>query len=343
MENNKNIRVTVKCNEHANLDSFPFRYGFNFDIDTELNLKGIRQRTKDKHNNDRYHINADFINPKTGENEKGHFVLMENSLNTVVTVWKPNSVNSMQAEHVLSETIATARKEGLVTVSDLIEMHRQGLGSHFEFSKFLADKWSQDIANEITKKAEDKVNTLSEALRKTAGERDKYKNELNLKRKELEDYKKEQERAIAQDSTPTLAEERVLVKVTPNIMYKGSICTKLSMSDGSELFMKIATFDIDLSVTNKAMSLEGKRVRTTCWDPIGKPGYWSNKGYFRNVYEVVSEQTKGANDSTVYTTEDDTDEFINSQRQAQASKKSYSDSQDVSDIEKRYMWLSKGG
>jgi hypothetical protein len=289
MENNKNIRVTVKCNEHANLDSFPFRYGFNFDRDTELSLKDVRQRTKDKHNNDRYHVNADFINPITGKNEKGRFVLMENSINTVVTVMRINYGKSSQAEHVLSETLAAARKEGLVTVSDLIEMHGQGLGSHFEFSKFLADKWSQDIANEITKKAKDKVNTLSEALRKTAGERDKYRNELNLKSKELEDYKKEQDKAKAKGSSPTLAAERVLVKVSTDVMHNGSMCTQLSMSDGDELFMKIATFDRDLSITKKAKSLEGKQVRTTCWDPVGKPGYWSDKGYFRNVYEVELE------------------------------------------------------
>ena len=83
-----------------------------------------------------------------------------------------------------------------------------------------------------------------------------------------------------------MADERVLVKVSTDVMHSGSICTQLSMSDGDELFMKVATFDKDLSITDKAKSLEGKKVRTTCWDPINKPGYWSSKGYFRNVYEV---------------------------------------------------------
>ena len=30
--------VSVKMNEHANLDSFPLRYGFTFDKNTELEI-----------------------------------------------------------------------------------------------------------------------------------------------------------------------------------------------------------------------------------------------------------------------------------------------------------------
>jgi len=278
--------VTIKCNEHANLDSFPFRYGFSFDEDTQLELMDVRNQNSFKNEKGRHHVDANFLNPETNRIEKGHFILIENSINTVVTVWRLDSGNSRQAEHVLSETIRAAREKGLIVVSDLIEMHNQDLRSHFEFSEFLAKKWSQDIANEITKKAEDKVNTLSEALRKTAGERDKYRKDYNLKSKELEEYKKEQDKAKVKGSSPTLAAERVLTRVSTNVMHNGSMCTQLSMSDGDELFMKVATFDRDLSITEKAKSLEGKKVRTTCWDPIGKPGYWSSKGYFRNLYEV---------------------------------------------------------
>jgi len=278
--------VTVKCNEHANLDSFPFRYGFSFDKDTQLELEDIRNQNNFKDEKGRYHIDANFINPKTNKIDKGHFVLIENSINTVVTVWRMGSGKSRQAEHVLSETLRAARDKKLIMVSDLIDMHDQGLTSHFEFSEFLAKKWSREIANEINEKAEDKVNALSEALKKTANERDKYKKEFNLKSTEFEEYKKEQERAKSEGSSPTLADERVLIKVGTNVMYNGSMCTQLTMDDGNKLFMKIATFDRNLSITEKAKSLEGKKVRTTCWDPINKPGYWSSKGYFRNLYEV---------------------------------------------------------
>ena len=280
---NKTLTVQVRRNEHANLDSFPFRYGFSFDVDKSIELTNVRNEKADKDFRDRYHVDADFVNPRSDKTEKCHFVLIKQT-NIVVTLWGFGKSN--QAEYVLSETIRIARDKEKISVADLITMHDQGLKSHFEFSEFLAKKWSQEIANEITKEAEDKVSTLSEALRKTAGERDKYKKELNLKSKELEEYKKEQAKAKVEGSSPTLADERVLVKVSTDVMHSGSICTQLLMSDGDELFMKVATFDKDLSITDKAKSLEGKKVRTTCWDPINKPGYWSSKGYFRNVYEV---------------------------------------------------------
>jgi hypothetical protein len=64
----------------------------------------------------------------------------------------------------------------------------------------------------------------------------------------------------------------------------GSSCTVLVMGDGSQRHMKTSTFDPDGSITTKAKSLVGSRIRTTCWDPKGSPGRWSSQGYFRNIY-----------------------------------------------------------
>jgi hypothetical protein len=58
------------------------------------------------------------------------------------------------------------------------------------------------------------------------------------------------------------------------------------MGDGSQRHMKTSTFDPTGVVTKKALSLVGRRVRISCWDPIGQPGKWSSQGYFRNVYEA---------------------------------------------------------
>jgi len=55
-------------------------------------------------------------------------------------------------------------------------------------------------------------------------------------------------------------------------------------ADGTLRHMKTSTFDPYGDVTMKAKSLEGRRVRTSCWDPIGQPGKWSSQGYFRNIY-----------------------------------------------------------
>ena len=58
------------------------------------------------------------------------------------------------------------------------------------------------------------------------------------------------------------------------------------MGDGTRLYMKTITFDRGLRVTAKAQKLVGKKVKTSCWDPIREPGKWSSQGYFRNVYEL---------------------------------------------------------
>ena len=69
-------------------------------------------------------------------------------------------------------------------------------------------------------------------------------------------------------------------------MHRGSSCTELVMEDGTRLYMKTITFDRDLQVTAKAKTLVGRKVKTSCWDPIREPGKWSSQGYFRNVYAL---------------------------------------------------------
>ena len=49
--------------------------------------------------------------------------------------------------------------------------------------------------------------------------------------------------------------------------------------------MKISTWDKSGKVEEKAKTLINKRVRTTCWDPIGTDK-WSSMGYFKNIYQV---------------------------------------------------------
>ena len=97
-----------------------------------------------------------------------------------------------------------------------------------------------------------------------------------------------EERRAAQDEGMRVVITRpdTLVDVNEDVLYKGSSCTELVMSDGSRLYMKTATFDRVGRVTARAKGLEGRRVKTTCWDPHDKPGYWSRQGYFRNLYPI---------------------------------------------------------
>ena len=68
------MKSKIQNNGHANLDSFPFRYGFTYSETTYIEL--INMRNKSTIVDNRYHIDADFINPSTNKEETGHFVLL---------------------------------------------------------------------------------------------------------------------------------------------------------------------------------------------------------------------------------------------------------------------------
>ena len=102
--------------------------------------------------------------------------------------------------------------------------------------------------------------------------------------KEHAAFKAETETTERESSVALLSTPDALVCVKENEMVRGSSCTVLLMGDGSQRHMKTSTFDPDGSITTKAKSLVGSRIRTTCWDPKDSPGRWSSQGYFRNIY-----------------------------------------------------------
>ena len=114
-----------------------------------------------------------------------------------------------------------------------------------------------------------------------SSENDELKAELEAERQR---YKAEQAEASKERSEATLSSPDTLVEVRERQMYRGSSCTILIMGDGTQRHMKTSTFDPDGEVTKKAKSLVDRRVRISCWDPIGQPGKWSSQGYFRNIY-----------------------------------------------------------
>ena len=92
--------------------------------------------------------------------------------------------------------------------------------------------------------------------------------------------------AKADGQSVTESKPLTLIKVETDVLYGKTFCTVLHFKDGNPKRMKTATFDKDRSITEKAKSLVGKRVITTCWDPKDQPGLWTNQGYFKNIYEV---------------------------------------------------------
>jgi hypothetical protein len=90
--------------------------------------------------------------------------------------------------------------------------------------------------------------------------------------------------AYAEENTALLSTPDTLVMVKEKQMVRGSSCTVLVMGDGSQRHMKTSTFDPDGAITQKAKTLVGIKIRTSCWDPKKNPGRWSSQGYFRNIY-----------------------------------------------------------
>ena len=295
--------VVIKYNEHANLDSFPLRYGFQFDKNTELEIycdPSTLNPDKNPKYKDRYNIIAKFKNPLNNRTERGVFFLINNQNNKfydndkVVTIIR--YLDEAETEHHLSEVIKSLRISKDLTPYDLINLHPQymtrQLSTHSDLIRILAEKKSgeeilkiQSIADQAVQRYESQITKLNDEL-------------ITLKtinteiQKELNEYKAQENMANSKGSTQTLRKAKVLIDVIENEMIGTSSCTVLLMEGDEELYMKTSTFDKYLKITAKAKLLKGRKVITSCWDPIGRPGHFSDQGYFRNLYELTDDQIK---------------------------------------------------
>ena len=289
--------VNINHLEHANLDSFPLRYGFTFSENTQLEIlcdpSTLKPDKNPKYKN-RYNIVAKFINPKNNLTERGVFYLINNQKNKnylndkVVTIIR--YFDERETEHHLTEVIRALRDSRDITTEELIK-----IDSFYQFLvliKLLVEKKTaeevlriQAIADKAIEKFEKlkhEIDNLNAVIIDLEGKNIEIQNELDA-------YKKQERIANMQGSTQTLERVKILEAVNTEIMHRGSSCTELVMEDGTRLYMKTITFDRDLQVTAKAKTLVGRKVKTSCWDPIREPGKWSSQGYFRNVYALSDE------------------------------------------------------
>jgi hypothetical protein len=318
--------VDVVVNHHANLDSFPFRYGIYFSKTTALeifNCTNYQWEIIDR----KFKVSASFSG-KDGKVERGTFILWITDFPNprIGTVMR----DDVETEFFLSELIKSFRKAGKITTQDLLDWHEfylKGEANTFEhfsalyYSKKMEDKTSKEARIFLettldTAKSEyeqlilEKDKTIAELkavneeivgiysqtegeLADTKIELDKMNTKFSKKESELhrlsvenEQLQKEVQLAKSKGNTVTIKEENLLVSVETDVMYRGSINTILKFQDGTQKTIKISTFDSDLLVTKKAQSLIGQQVKTTCWDPISQPGKWSSQGYFRNIYKL---------------------------------------------------------
>ena len=115
----KEFEVDILANEHANLDSFPFRYGLHSKNNWKLKLFNCHNFEWQKHPI-KFLITASF----SGLNgvEQGRFVIFDNGYKNpkVGTVWREDKVS----ERLLSQYLRSAREEGRLTVYDLLNLHK---------------------------------------------------------------------------------------------------------------------------------------------------------------------------------------------------------------------------
>ena len=282
------MKVFIKSDAHANLDSLSFRYGFYFVEDTYINLINPTEVTDKKihESHKRYAFRATFNLPNGNKNLQGIFILLRKD-NTVITIIREGK--AFNAEEKLSETIKKIREDGDITPDDIVEMYKQNLKDSAQLTTYLGNL----IGNKKVKLAQDaadqKINRLAEALKNTANRAKRAELELQTVKDELDRYRNIELEAEKEGDTQVLAKAKVLLEVNENVIRGPSSCTELVMDDNTRLYMKTSTFDPHLTITAIAKSLVGKKVKTSCWDPLNEPGKWSNRGYFRNVYELNDE------------------------------------------------------
>jgi arsenate reductase-like glutaredoxin family protein len=183
------MMVKVQNNGHANLDSFPFRYGFTYSETEKIELKNIVRKSDVIDN--RYHIDAVFTNPNTSKAESGHFVLLDDGQNTVVTVWRIGLDNKDETR--LSETLRSARVRGKITTGDMIKMHGLKISTLDEFIDYLANKISAKELEEITTDVNKRIEKLSNALRKLNEEKQELHSNMKQQKEIINELDKEKQ------------------------------------------------------------------------------------------------------------------------------------------------------
>ena len=302
---NKNKSVYLDSRGHANLDSFPLRYGVHYPYSKTIELYDCTNWIKDQKFSDRHHVDAKFIG-KDNQEDFGHFVLAESQFDNmkIVTVWK----HDMEVEYKLSNWLRFLREGNNISVQDLLEFHpyyANGTATSFEeIYKLLLDrdvkkitnKKLENVAKDFQKEIEAKQDELSDLL-KIKLELSKINSQLtndldkaNIKIKEFEQakFREESKKAQSQNGEKvivTLGEKLLLVKVN-DVIHRGSNCTELEFSNGERQWMKQKTFDKFGIVTQKAKSLINETVITSSWNPKSNRTLWKKQGYFRNIYKA---------------------------------------------------------
>ena len=198
------MTVDILRHEHANMDSFPFRYGIHFERNTKLKLFNCENYEWQEFNVI-LKVNANF-NGKNHNVEKGKFILRyidgypNPKVDTVIR-------EDIKTELFLSSLLKSLRKENIITPQKLMDLHplyKEGKANSFD--KLAEILYSNNNQTNIT-------NDELEAIKKEA------------KREAEEDYKKtilelEKVRANAEEHSQKIKLELEKVNAIANESIK---------------------------------------------------------------------------------------------------------------------------
>lgn len=265
MNFDNNQTILVKCDQHANLDSLPLRYGFSLEPELKYERKALKifeieNLYSDRTHNNRVHLTANFHGP---ENQlcKGHIIIGRKedldgkdifsaefqTLPFLVTVWPERHGFTADMETELSATLKDMREKNLISVSDLITMH----------PKYLEGKITNygDVINSL---ADIKAQKVIEGLKLNA-------------------FLKPQPGEKISNSTPmTLIDVNIESYVDRSGMDKENICLQFKESSIIRRNNWSKGFEARLELCRKFI---GKKVFTDSWKH-----YDSNK-WFQNIYQ----------------------------------------------------------
>lgn len=274
------------------------RLGFALPLDDVINIEFYGEEYPNEKNDQSKHdeFSARFLGNlrlQNKEYEKIVFVHTTRWGRPKFVTFYPYSEHENASESTVEPLIAIALK------SEPVSPHEVVNNMHPEFVKnpgidpIILINNAKNIAESDAKKlleyAEDwkDKSIAAEKRNENLQEENEHLSSENKKLQQENDKLRAEKQLAAQKGDAVVESKfQILNSVETNIMIANSLNTVLRFEDGSQKTMKVATWDKDLSITKKAQSLIGRKVTTTCWDPISEPGKWSKRDYFRNIYEV---------------------------------------------------------
>ncbi len=180
----------------------------------------------------------------------------------------------------------------IITAGELIE--RDVSDQALKIIKSQKEEITTKVRDSLYDKIREEI--LTDLAKSNTSDTDEIAEEIKIKISDVESDRKLQEdeintvESLGDNHVNIVKESSILTSVDP-VLYNGhkektgSLCTRLTFDDGSRKYMKNSTWDNSGEVERKAINLVGKRVRTTCWDPVGTTR-WSDMNYFKNIYQV---------------------------------------------------------